>query len=238
MDKIVVLLTQTPVASFIFLVTLATSVAAFRNPDLLERWALRPYAFVHRKKRFTVITSGLIHANWQHLIFNMLTYYFFAFTLERFFLILQARGLPPHAGDAQTLAEVIGHAKFFVLYFACMIVADLTTIIKYKNVPSYSAVGASGALSGVVISMIILGPSLSDGLSQIMIFGIIPGWVFAVVYIVGSYISSKRGMMSRVAHEAHLWGTIGGIVFTALMYPEASWDFVESVANWWKMLKG
>lgn len=238
MERILVLLTQTPVASFIFLVTLATSLAAFQNKELLERFALRPHAFVHRKKRFTIVTSGLIHANLQHLIFNMLTFYFFAFTLERFFLMLEVKGLPPHAGSDQQFAEIIGHAKFFVLYFACMIVADLTTIVKYKDVPSYSAVGASGALSGVVISLIILGPSLSDGLSQIRIFGVIPGWVFAVVYIVGSYISSKQGMMSRVAHEAHLWGTIGGIVFTALMYPEASWDFVVSVGQWWQSLRG
>lgn len=237
MERIIVLLVQTPVASFIFLITLVTSIAAFRNPELLERFALRPHTFANRNKRFTVVTSGLVHANWQHLIFNMLTYYFFAFTLERFFLMLEVRGLPPNAGNAQVFAEVLGHAKFFVLYFACMIVADLTTILKYRTVPSYSAVGASGALSGVVVSLIMLGPSLSDGLSQIRIFGVIPGWMFALVYILGSYFSSKRGMMSRVAHEAHLWGSLAGIFFTAVMFPEASWDFVLSVVDWWRQLR-
>ncbi len=225
MDRIQVLLTGSPVASFIFLVSIVTSLMVFRDKALFEKLELRPYAFVHRKRRYTVITSGLIHANWQHLGMNMLTFYFFAFTLESKFVYLQVAWMPVDNNVGQLLGEFIGHAKFFVLYFGCMIIADLTTIIKYKNVPSYHSVGASGALSGAVLSFIILEPN-------IMIFGAVPGWLFALVYSLGSYFAAKTQPMGGIAHEAHLWGTLGGLVLTPIMYPEAAWKFVESVAGW------
>ena len=65
-----------------------------------------------------------------------------------------------------------------------------------------------------------------------MIFGAVPGWLFAVVYTLGSYFAAKFQPMSGIANEANLWGTIGGIVLTPIMYPEAAWKFVESVAGW------
>ena len=225
MHKIQALLIGSPVASFIFLATVATSIAVFQNKNLFERLELRPYAFVHRQKRYTIITSGLIHANWQHLIINMLTFYFCAFLVEREFVYQQVVWTDTSDSTAQNLGEFLGRAKFFVLYFGCMIIADLSTIVKYKNVPSYRSVGASGALSGVVIAFIIMEP-------QIMIFGFLPGWVFAVVYILSSYISAKTQPMSGIAHEAHLWGTIGGAILTPVFYPDAAWRFVESVASW------
>lgn len=225
MDRIQLLLVGSPVASFIFLATIATSLAVFQNKSLFEKLELRPYAFVHRKRTYTIITSGLIHANWQHLGMNMLTFFFFAFNLETKFVYLQVEWLPLDDPFGQQLAEIIGHAKFFVLYFGCMIIADLSTIIKYRNIPSYRSVGASGALSGAVLAFIILEPN-------IMIFGMVPGWLFAVVYTIGSYFAARTQPMSGIAHEAHLWGTIGGIVLTPLMYPEAAWKFVESVSGW------
>lgn len=225
MDKIQALLIGSPVASFIFLATIATSLAVFKNRELFEKLELRPYAFVHRKRRYTIITSGMIHANWQHLGMNMLTFYFFAFTLESKFVYMQAEWIPIDDPTAQTLAEFIGRAKFFVLYFGCMIIADITTIIKYRNNPSYHSVGASGALSGAVLAFIIIEPN-------IMIFGAVPGWLFAVVYTIGSYIAAKTQPMGGIAHEAHLWGTIGGLILTPIMYPDAAWKFVESVAGW------
>lgn len=236
MDQVLVAIRQTPVASFIFLLTLVTSIAAFRNPALKERFVLRPYRFVNERKHLTVITSGLIHADFQHLLLNLLTFYFFAFELEHAFLWLETSQLEIGDDTGQVIGEVLGHAKFFVLYFGCMILADLTTIAKYRDVPGYSSLGASGAISGVVVALILLAPAVNSSLAQIMILGFIPGWAFAVLYILGSYFASKRGMMGRVAHQAHLWGTLAGIVFAVLMYPRACWTFVESVGQWWNGL--
>lgn len=233
LDQIPIAIRQTPVASFIMLLTVVTSILAFRNRDLMEKLVLRPYAFVHRRQHFTIVSSGLIHGDWQHLIFNMLTFYFFAFELEHGFLRLETQSLASGDDTGQWVGELLGHAKFLVFYFGCMVIADLTTIFKYKTVPSYSCLGASGALSGVVIGYILLAPAVHSTLAQLMLFGVIPGWMFAVLYILGSYFAARQGMVNRVAHEAHLWGTLGGIVLSVVMYPKACWTFVESVAQWW-----
>ncbi|HHG86592.1 MAG TPA: rhomboid family intramembrane serine protease, partial [Bacteroidetes bacterium] len=79
-----------PVATFIFLVTLVTSILAFSDTLLMQKFMLRPYSFVENKKYYTIITSGLIHANWMHLGMNMLTFWFFAFGLDDLFVMLEA----------------------------------------------------------------------------------------------------------------------------------------------------
>jgi membrane associated rhomboid family serine protease len=226
MDQILQKLTLSPVASFIFLVTIVTSVAAFNDQFLKEKLILRPYAFANRKQYFTVITSGLIHADWHHLAMNMLSFYWFGFSLEKSIVYLQCLdldGIPDPT--AQRWNEILGHAKFFLIYFISMIVADLTTILKYKEIPGYASLGASGAISGVLMSMVILAPSMH---MQILIFGFLPGWIFAILYLTYSYIAGQR-MMDNVAHEAHLFGALGGIVFTVLFLPHESWMFVESM---------
>lgn len=230
MERILGTVQQLPVASFLLLATLATSIAAFQNAALLERLSLRPYRFVHERKRFTILSSGFIHANWPHLIVNMVTFYFFAFSLERSFVRLDVV-VYKDSPDTNTLVYIFAHAKFLILYIGSMILADITTIIRHKDNPTYSAVGASGALSGVVLSYIIMAPAANNGL-DIMIFGVIPGWLYALIFVVGSYFSSRTRSDDRIAHEAHLWGSIAGIFLTVVMYPGAAWEFVENVASW------
>lgn len=224
MNSLILKLTQAPVASFIFLVTLATSLAAFQNQFIKEKLILRPYAFVHRRQYFTIISSGFIHSNWMHLLMNMLTFWMFAFNLEHFFTYLQV--LSPHEipdPDTQRFNSILGHSKFLLVYLFSMIVADFTTIIRYHGIPSYATLGASGAISGIVMSMVILAPAMG---ADIRIFGVIPGWVFAVLYITYGFYAARR-MMDNVNHEAHVWGAIAGIVFTAILMPKQSWVFVE-----------
>ena len=111
-----------------------------------------------------------------------------------------------------------------------MIIADLTSIVRYRNVPSYASLGASGAISGVMVSAVMLTPTLGN---EIYIWGI-PGWLFVLIYIIGSYFYSKRSM-TNVAHEAHLWGALGGAMLTFAMYPKAGIKFFESV---WESVTG
>ena len=221
-------LLSNPVALTLFLATIATTLAAWQNQYLKEKLILRPYAFVSRKQYFTVITSGFIHADWMHLIMNMVTFYYFAFNLEHYFTYLQCVrvGEMPTLTE-QRIAEVLGHSKFLIIYLASMVLADLTTIIKYKDIPSYSCLGASGAISGVVMSSIIIGPAMRE---EIWIFGFLPGWLFAILYIVSSHFASRR-QYDNVAHEAHMWGAIAGIVFSFIMFPMESWKFIESMRD-------
>lgn len=228
MSTIVQKVIESPVATAIFLGTLATSVAAFQNQFLKEKFILRPYAFVHRKQYFTVLTSGLIHADWNHLAMNMFTFYFFAFRLEHYFTYLQSvRMGDPETGGLQQFSQFIGHTKFFLIYFISMVVADLTTIIKYKDIPGYACLGASGAISGLVMSGVVLAPAMGD---SIMIWGVLPGWLFAIIYLTYSYFAARR-MMDNVAHEAHLWGAVAGIVFSFVLLPSESWKFVEMLKD-------
>jgi membrane associated rhomboid family serine protease len=228
MPSILVKIIQSPVATFIFAVTIATTVAAFQNQWLKEKLILRPYAFAHRKQYFTIITSGLIHADWQHLIMNMFTFWMFAFHLEKTITYLQCVHLGEYPDAAtQRLNEFVGHAKFLLIYIISMIIADLTTILKYKDIPGYASLGASGAIAGIVMATVILSPAMDQ---HIMIMGFIPGWVFAILYLTYSYFAAQR-MMDNVAHEAHLWGAVSGIVFTFILMPRQSWKFVEMLQH-------
>ena len=102
------------VALVIFVVTLAASLAGlFAKPQIIERSLFRPYFFLRRKQYDTIVTSGFVHADLPHLIFNMVTFYFFAFALER----------------------QIGPARFAALYLLGLVVSDLGTYFKHRNDP-------------------------------------------------------------------------------------------------------
>lgn len=198
-------LQQTPVASYIFAITLLTSLYAFYgNHSLIRSFSLYPYSISRGKKLYTIITSGLVHANWAHLAFNLLSYYFFAFTLER----------------------IAGHWQFFIIYFSGLALSDLTTIIKNKNNTGYYSLGASGAISALLFSYI-----LFDPFSRIMIFPIpfpIPAFVFAGLYLLYCMYASRR-QSDNINHEAHFWGAITGVVATSVLYPGVFLNFVAKI---------
>lgn len=201
---------QTPVASFIFAITVITSIYAFSNPNLLGKFMLNPYS-IHRDKIkwYTVFSSGIVHADWMHLIFNMLTFYFFGFTLEAIFVQL--------SGD-------IGHLYFALLYTVSLVLSDIPTIYKNKNNPHYYSLGASGAISAVLFSYILFQPK-----QQLGVFFIIPmpAYVFAFLYI-GYCIWASKNSRDNINHDAHLFGALSGVVLTMLAYP---WVFKHFLAQ-------
>ena len=127
-------LMMAPVVSVIFAFTLATSVWAFYSDAIYENMILNPYGVSRGQRVYTLVTSGFIHADMMHLFFNMFSYYFFAFQLER----------------------VLGHWQFGVLYFVSLILSDLPTVYKHRNDGWYNCLGASGAISAVIFSYILL----------------------------------------------------------------------------------
>jgi len=195
-------LIQTPVASFIFAVTIVTTIMAFNNESLMHKLILHPYSVYRKEGLYTVITSGLIHGDWMHLIFNMFSYYFFAFNLER----------------------LMGHWQFGLLYVAGLILSDVPTIFKNKNNYNYQCLGASGAVSAVIFAYILYNPATEMIIMPIP-FGI-PAIVFGPLYLLYCHYASKHAR-DNVNHDAHMYGALSGLVIAIALNYHVVNDFVN-----------
>jgi membrane associated rhomboid family serine protease len=185
------------IAAIILVVTLATSLAAlYGSPKIIESSLFRPYWFLRRRQYATVVTSGLVHADLPHLIFNLITFYFFAFQLEK----------------------QIGGARFAALYLIGLVVSDAGTYFKHRNNPDYASLGASGAISAVLFASIVYFPW--QKLFIIPIPVPIPAPIFAIGYVAYSWYSARHAR-GRINHDAHLGGALAGLAFVALTDPGA-----------------
>jgi membrane associated rhomboid family serine protease len=187
---------ETPITLILFILIAGTSLLAlFKAGDLKSLLALNPFSVFHRKKYYQVLTNIFVHYDFTHLIFNLLTFYFFSPQLE----------------------TTIGSFAFAVLFLTAGVVSSIPSLIKYRNNPLFFSLGASGAISGVVFSFIFLYP-----MSRIYFFFIpfgIPAPIFALLYLIYCIYASKRE--TTINHEAHFWGAVWGLVFTILIHPES-----------------
>lgn len=190
-----------PVASLIFVFTVITSLYAFYDNSIYGKFMLHPYSVSRGKNIFTLITSGLIHADWMHLFFNMFTFYAFAFTLER----------------------LMGSWQFGLLYFLALILSDLPTVFRYKDNFNYNSLGASGAISAVLFSYILFNP-----MSKIYIMFIpigIPAVIFGFLYLIYCAYAS-RNSRDGINHDAHFYGALTGLIFTIIFVPGILQNFI------------
>ncbi len=204
-------LTTAPVASFIFAITIATSLWAFYNETLYANLILHPATVSRGQRIYTVITSGMIHNDWMHLFFNMLSYSFFAFDLER----------------------VLGHWQFGLLYVLCLILSDLPTVYKHKKDDWYYCLGASGAVSGVIFSAILFNPMGQMGLMLIPIR--IPAFVFGILYLIYCNYASKKSR-DNIKHDSHIFGELSVLLITIALNLHIVNSFItqisEGVQSW------
>lgn len=202
-------LSYAPVASFIFAVTVFTSVwGLVVDGSLIDRFILHPWSVVHERQLYRVFTSALIHASWIHLIVNLITYYFFVFLLE----------------------PTIGHWQFAVIYVGSLVAANLSPIFRNKDNVDYYALGASGAISGALFSMILY--LIHNPYAQILLFFVIPipTWLFPILYIAYSYWAFKNSR-DNIGHDAHLWGAVAGFILTLILDPQAGIRLVDFIRN-------
>ena len=168
----------------------------YRMPRLIDRCLFRPYYFLRNKQYDTMFSSGFVHADVGHLLFNMFTFYFFAFPLERY----------------------VGTIPFLVLYAIGLVGSHGCTYVKQKDNVRYASLGASGAISAVLFAYIVYFPTTTLMIMPIPIP--IPAVVFAVGYVGYSYWASLRSR-GRINHDAHLCGAFAGLAFVAVKDPNA-----------------
>lgn len=196
---------ETPVASFIFALTIATSLYAFNNPHVYGKTMLHPYSVARGKNLFTLITSGFVHKDYTHLIFNMLTFFFFGFALEKWMSTFSSWG----------------HVQFAVLYILGLVLSDLPTVQKQKDHYGYHSLGASGAICAVLFSAILFNPKMMLGLFFIIP---IPAWLFGILFLVYCSWAAKQDS-NGINHDAHYYGALVGLAVTIIMYP----NIIQSV---------
>lgn len=198
----------------IIVVTVAISLWAWNDSSIMNRLTMNPYQVASRGQYYRLLTSGFLHADWGHLIFNMLSFYFFGSYIEQLFAYLFG---PLYA------VWLVG------FYLVAIIVSDLPTFFKHQSNPGYNSLGASGGVSAIIFASILFRP-----LTPIMLMFIpipIPGFIFGIFYLAYSFYESRRGG-SNINHDAHIYGALFGIVFMIVAYPGVVGSFFEQVGSW------
>lgn len=182
--------------SIIILSIIAANVMlSFRgfNDDFFFRKYQFHMGSIKAGEHIRMLSSGFLHADFFHLAFNMITFYFFA----------------------PVVLQTLGELSFVIIYFCSLLCGNLLTVVFYSHEYNYTAVGASGAVTGILYAAILLYPDMLIG-----IFGIIPmpAYVFGVLYL----LYAIYGMKSRndnIGHSAHFGGALGGYLFTLIKMP-------------------
>ncbi len=183
-----------PVTFIIIAITAIVSFMAFKNARLMDDLILWPPAITKRREYHRLVTYGLVHADFGHLFFNMLTLYFFGQVMEGFF------------------AEHLGGFGFALFYIGGLVVSILPTYLKNRTNASYRSLGASGAVAAVLFSYVLIAPW-----QKIIVLVIpMPAIVYALLYTGYSIFMDRRGQ-GNINHSAHLWGAAYGVIFTLLM---------------------
>jgi membrane associated rhomboid family serine protease len=192
----------------IVIITALVSVSAFNNQELYNNLILWPGRMDDPKEYYRLISSGFIHADWMHLIFNMMTLWFFGSAVE---------------GVYDNMDK---HYLFIVLYLAGILASSLPSYIKNRNNGYYRSLGASGGVSAVLFSFIYFAPW-----AKIYVWFIpIPGILAGVGYLVYSATMSRRGS-GFINHDAHFWGAIFGFLFTLVFEPSHGVLFFQSLLH-------
>ncbi len=198
-----------PITLILIAITVVVSWMAFNNRKLLDRLILWPPAVDRHRQYDRLVTYGFIHADFAHLLFNMVTLFFFGQAIER--LMLRMTG---------------SWWVYLLFYLSALVVSILPSYLKNQKNPNYLSLGASGAVSAILFAFILVSPW-----SLIFVFFIpAPAILYAVFYVGYSIWMDKKGG-DNVNHSAHLAGAAYGVMFMLFMEPGLLQHFLQAVMN-------
>lgn len=190
-------MTDTGIIGLILIIAnIAFSYKGFTNETFFDGYKFDVDRIIINKDYKRLITSGFLHVSWMHLIFNMISLYAFSGLIE----------------------SNLGGLKFLIIYFVSLIGGNLLSLFVHRNHGDYTAVGASGAVCGIIFSSIVLFPGM--GIGFFLLPFSIPSWFFGILYVLYSIygIKSKK---DNIGHEAHLGGALIGMTVALILEPSA-----------------
>lgn len=198
----------------LIIVTAITSFNGINNPSFMERWMFTPYKIKHNKEWYRFVSSGFIHKDYIHLLFNMFTFYFFGGVVEQIL--------------AFKFGTIAGGIVFVLFYLMGIVISSIPTYLKNQDNSYYRALGASGGTAATVFASIIILP-----LSDICLFGILclPGFILGIMFLLYSYFKGKN-QDDSINHDAHLYGALFGIVFILIVSPGSAITFINEVMSY------
>jgi membrane associated rhomboid family serine protease len=186
-------------------ITVILSIAAFNNETIINKLILWPRQMDNPQEYYRLLTSGFIHADWNHLLFNMITLFYMG-----------------------RWAEYILGAGFLTLYLTGIIIASLPSFLKNRNNSYYRSLGASGGVAAVLFFFIYSSPW--SRISMMFIPIGIPSIIFGVLYLLFEAYMAKKGG-GNVNHDAHIWGSVYGLFFALLSDPTHGLGFINALMS-------
>lgn len=178
-------------------VTAVISFIAFNNQNIFEKYKFNVGAILRNKEYIRLLSAGFLHGDLMHLLFNMMTLYFFG----------------------PIVNEAFGDFGFLMIYFGSILLGNLFSLYLYKNQSWYSAIGASGGVSGILFASIAMIPDL--GIYFFFIPIPIPGYIFGFLYFAYSvYSMLNPRQQDNIGHAAHLGGAFFGLIYAVAFQPE------------------
>ena len=202
------------VTLILIVITVAASLACFSRPGLFEAMKFSAYDVWHRRQWHRMISYGAVHGGWGHLLFNMITLYCFGRIVEQYF--------------GAAFGATTGPVLYAVLYVTALAVSTVWDLIKFRDDPAYSAVGASGAVSAILFAAILFEPRM--GIYIYLIPIPVPAYIFAPVYLIYCIIMARKNM-DNIGHSAHFWGAVYGLIFPLLLRPDIFTHFLSQLQH-------
>lgn len=201
------------VTVILIIITTLVSIGGFNNQRIIDDLIFYPPAVTQRKQWYRFFSCGLIHADFGHLIFNMLSLFLFGRFVEAKFIEI--------FGDN-------GRWYYLAMYLSSLLISLLPTYFKNQNNYAYRSLGASGAVSAVVFAGLMIAPYVEVGF--FIIPPIIPGFIFGPLYLLVSALLDKRGG-DNINHSAHFWGAVYGVAFIIVIGRLSGFDAIQEFTD-------